>query len=231
MATAAQRQIEYPESDGKPMAETDLHRRLMIDAIARLEARFSGDSDVYVSGNLFVYYDLGKPSKALAPDCFVVFGVPNADRRVFRTWDEGKFPDFVLEVTSRKTRREDTVHKRKIYETIWKVAEHFVFDPREEYLKPSFQGFRRTSSGYAAIPAVRDQLHSEVLGLKLERAGVRLLFRDPVTGHEVLTVAGERARQAEADRELADAKTADAEAEVARLKAELAALRKRKPTA
>ena len=95
MATAlkTKREIEYPESDGKPMAETDIHRDVMFDVIYRLKSRYARRQDVYVTGNLLVYYAEGDPKTSLAPDCFVVFGVPSGDRRTFKIWVEGKFPE------------------------------------------------------------------------------------------------------------------------------------------
>src|SRR5256885_1547877 len=49
----------YPTSDGKPMAETDLHRDEMVDLIAMLREFFAGRR-VYVSGNLLVFYVPGR---------------------------------------------------------------------------------------------------------------------------------------------------------------------------
>lgn len=47
-------EVEYPESDGEPMAETDTHRIQMTDALIHpLKERFRQQPDVYVSGNLF----------------------------------------------------------------------------------------------------------------------------------------------------------------------------------
>ncbi len=45
-----------PESDGKPMAETDIHRDQMVDLIYGLREFLRPDSRRDVSGNLFVYY-------------------------------------------------------------------------------------------------------------------------------------------------------------------------------
>ena len=42
--------IEYPESDGKPMAETDVHRDVIVRIIQLLQA-FLAHSVAYVSGN------------------------------------------------------------------------------------------------------------------------------------------------------------------------------------
>ena len=67
--------IVYPESDGKPMAETDVHRKLMMNFILMLENHFQNDDEVYVSGNLLMYYEEGNPRKSISPDVFVVFGL------------------------------------------------------------------------------------------------------------------------------------------------------------
>ena len=64
-------EIYYPDSDGKPMAESDLHREIMFDLIHRLQYHFAGQT-VYVSGNLLLYYEQGNPYRSVAPDCFVV---------------------------------------------------------------------------------------------------------------------------------------------------------------
>lgn len=209
MATAQKKaaEVEYPESDGKPMAETDIHRDIMVDLIYRLKARYAG-RDAYVSGNLLVYYVEGDPQTSLAPDCFVVFGVRPGNRRTYKTWEEGKFPTVVFEITSRKTKREDQGTKFETYRDIWKVKELFLFDPTEDYLKPSLLGYRRSRGELKPIEPVGGKIPSKELGITLERDGTRLLLRESATGEPVMTAA---------------------EAEVARLRQELDALRK-KPT-
>lgn len=207
MATAQKKaaEVEYPESDGKPMAETDIHRDIMVDLIYRLKARYAG-RDAYVSGNLLVYYVEGDPQTSLAPDCFVVFGVRPGNRRTYKTWEEGKFPTVVFEITSRKTKREDQGTKFETYRDIWKVKELFLFDPTEDYLKPSLLGYRRSRGELKLIEPVGGMISSKELGITLERDGTRLLLREAATGEPVMTAA---------------------EAEVARLRKELDALRKK----
>ena len=73
---AAMAEVFYPEADGQPMAETDVHRDLMIDLIAMLREYFRDDPHVYISGNLFLYYEEGNPRRVVAPDVFVVKGSP-----------------------------------------------------------------------------------------------------------------------------------------------------------
>lgn len=242
--------VEYPSSDGKPMAESDLHRDQMAQAIDAVRTWFADRPDVYVTGNLLVYFEQGNPRRCRAPDLMVVVGVPKGDREVYKVWEEGRFPDFVLEITSKSTRGEDTDEKFRVYRDEWKVKEYVLFDPRQEYLKPSFQGHRLVDGEFQPIPIVRGQLRSEVLGLKFERAGVRLVIRDVETGRELLTAGQDAARRAREERELAEsraavlqaeleeaievrlatsARAAAAEAENARLRAELDALRNRPP--
>src|SRR5438552_527041 len=99
-------EIDYPSSDGKPMAESDLHRDWMFTIIQRLANFFRGRR-VYVSGNLLIYYQEGDPRKCVAPDTFVVKNCKPGRRNTFPIWKEGRRPNFVLETTSKKTRRED----------------------------------------------------------------------------------------------------------------------------
>ena len=58
-----------------------------------------------MSGNLLIYYDPSDSGASVAPDVFVVKGVSNHKRPSYKVWEEGKTPDFVLEITSRTTRR------------------------------------------------------------------------------------------------------------------------------
>ena len=54
-------EIDYPESDGRPMAETPLHRDLMFLVIEMLRLWFAKNPMVYISGNMFWYYERGNP--------------------------------------------------------------------------------------------------------------------------------------------------------------------------
>lgn len=229
-------EIEYPESDGQPTAETDLHRDLMTDVILRLRERYAARTDVYVSGNLLVYYVEGVPQKCLAPDCFVAFGPPPGDRRVFKTWDEGVFPAVVFEITSKTTEREDVLTKFRAYQDVWKVKELFMFDPTEDYLEPSMIGYRRSRGALNVIRQVGGRIASKELGVTLERGGTRLVIRDATTGGEIplpheadARKARRQLRKSERDRERAEAQLGSANAELERLRAELAALRGQRP--
>jgi Uma2 family endonuclease len=214
-------QIYYPESDGKPMAETDVHRDQMADLILTLKEFYRDAPNVYVSGNLLIYYEEGNIYKRVAPDVFVVKGVSKHERRTYRIWEEGKGPNVVIEVTSEETRREDQRDKRDLYQRVLKVSEYFLYDPTGDYLRPPLQGYRLVKGVYQSIALRKGRLRSKELGLELTIEEGRLRLHDSQTGKRLLTPAenAEPLRQAKAAQQR--------EAEVARLRAELDALRGR----
>ena len=219
--------VEYPCSDGQPMAETPVHRRCMtylIDALER-HLRTEVRCPAYVSGNMFLYYEEGNPRAVVASDVFVALGVPDRDRDTFLLWEESKGPDFVVEVTSRSTRREDQGRKREVYARLG-VSEYILYDPRAEYLNPPLRGFRLRGGVYYPVLASRSPegvlaLRSEVLGLELrdDRQEQLLRLHDSETGQVFLTY-----------REAAEARTEEGviraalENRVAQLEARLSAL-------
>jgi Uma2 family endonuclease len=234
-------EIDYPDSDGKPVAETPIHRDNLLWSVHILRTWFQNEPMVYVSGNMFVYYVRGDNRRHVAPDVFVTRGIPK-DRVPVRgrylVWEEGKGPDAVIEITSRSTRREDLVDKFQLYQNVLKVREYFLFDPEAEYLAPPLQGYRLQKGKYVPIRAVRGRLPSKVLGLHLEQQDWLLRFYDPATGQWLPTPPEVQAawrqeqlarEQAQAAAEQERAAREQAEAEIARLRRELESLRKRRP--
>ena len=143
--------IHYPSSDGKPMAENDAQRDAIMYGIAALTRHFKGRRDVYVSGDLLIYYEEGNPRVSVAPDIFVVFGVEKRRRLNYKLWEEGQAPAFVLEVASPSTWREDVGRKRSVYARLG-VREYWQYDPLGEHLAARLQGERLTPSGYVRQP-------------------------------------------------------------------------------
>ena len=224
--------VDYPSSDGKPMAENDAQRAAIMYAIGALEIRFSDRSDVYVSGDLLIYYEEGNPGKSVAPDAFVVIGAEHRQRMTYKLWEEPKAPDFALEVASPNTWREDEGPKRRLYERLG-VTEYWQYDPTGEYLGVRLKGWRLVEGSYEPQPVVASLdgtrfLRSEVLGLDLRVKGEEMYFLDPVTGqrllshaeeHSARTVADARAEVAEARVEASESRARAAEARVAELEA------------
>ena len=206
---ACKRVLEYPESDGEPMAETPKHQQVMIDCMDIMRRHFREVPDVFIGGNMFLYYEEGNPRKNISPDVFMVHGVSEKDIRTYKTWEQPPTLDFVLEVASPSTFENDLTVKKEIYAKILRVKEYYIYDPYHES-EPFLIGFRLVGEAYQEIPFVDERLSSGVLSLELgEYEGVLRLY-NPLTGTWL-----------ETSRERAD----KAEAELAKVRAELKRLR------
>ena len=231
-------EITYPERDGLPMAETGFHVTLIAYFLAMLREYFRHRPDVYVGANMFIYYHEGDPTKRVAPDLFVVFNTTNVERRVWKVWEEGQVPTVVFEFTSKGTWDEDLGTKKGLYEWMG-VREYFLFDPLQEYLDPVLQGFRLVEGRFQPMeanlgPNGERQLSSEAMGLWLRVEDGTLSLYEQATGRKLLAppeladALRETQAQLQAEREArrqAEERARAAEAELARLRAELERLR------
>ncbi len=185
-------EIDYPDTDGLTMAESDPARDYLTYAVEALSIYFQDNSNVYVSGNLFIYYEEGNPKAVVAPDVFVVFGVTKKKRRTYKVWEEeNKTPDFVLEITSKSTVSEDQGIKKGLYAFLG-VQEYFQYYPTGDYLEPQLKGFHLIEGNYLPLPmtilAEGDfSLPSQVLGLELLLQGDKMRFYDPAKGEMLLS--------------------------------------------
>lgn len=164
-------EIDYPDSDGLPMAESDAARDYLIYGVDALDIHFHNDPQIYVSGNIFVYYQRGNPKAVVSPDVLVSFGVAKKKRKSYKTWEEqDHFPDFVLEITSQSTVHKDQGTKKGLYAHLG-AREYFQYDPTADYLVPSLQGYTLVEGTYFPIEARHQRtyyaLTSQVLGLEL----------------------------------------------------------------
>jgi Uma2 family endonuclease len=237
--TTTVRPIHYPESDGKPMGETDVHIDVLIYLREALKDYFRAEPQVYVAGNMLLYYEEGNPAACVAPDVFVVQGVAKGERRTYKLWEEGQPPTVVFEITSRSSRLEDVGTKRALYAMLG-VREYFLYDPLGEYLRPPLQGYRLQQGEYEhVLPGGQGELISQVMSLELRVEEGQLRVVNPATGERLLTPAEaqeSRRAEVEARRIEAAARQAEAaarqaaEAELERLRGELARLRGETPT-
>ncbi len=219
----------YPDTDGEPLAEGTAQYVALTETVNRLQGRYRTRPDVTVIGNMLLYYEKGNPQASVAPDVFVVFGVEDRPRPSYLLWEEGKAPDFVLEVTSDSTWREDARRKRDLYAELG-VSEYWRFDPTPDnhLLQPPLIGERLQAGVYGAIPVQRHGMqewrgYCAVLGLEFHAAGGRLELLDPETGtfllnyqaqNAALQAAEERAQSAEERVQSAEERVQSAEERV-----------------
>ena len=200
-------EIEYPE--GHWVAQSVAHGDAVEQATGALRHHFWQSPDVLVAMELAVYYRRGNNRVCLQPDVQVVHGVGRSpSRSTYLVWEEGKPPDFVLEVASPSTAGRDAQHKVGEYASLG-VREYWRLDPDGSLMASPLEGYVASAGGYDAASAVavggRVWLRSEVLGLELrgERRdrGTVLVFRDPRTGEEWASAAEREQQAAERERQ------------------------------
>ena len=211
----------YPAEDGKPMAVSDYHRRLLIWTLQTLEAHFAQNPEVYISGDIMMYYREGDPRKSISPDVLVCFGINPKLRLTYKTWEEGKAPDFVMEFSSKTTYDKDLGEKIDVYASLG-IQDYFLYDAEGLYLPSPLMGFTLVDGVYVAIPpGERGGLRASVLDLDFHLHDGEIAIYDPVAGKWVQTRA-ERTETAEARaaQEATRAENAEARAETAEARAE-----------
>ena len=228
--TETLKDIEYPESDGQPMGETELHKRWIIRLYDQLGVRFRNER-TYVGSDLLMYYEEGNTKKFVVPDVFVAKGCEPGLRNTFQIWNEQRVPNVVFEVTSNSTKDNDAFKKPALYASIG-VNELILFDPTCDYLEPPLQLLRRVGQELVRQePDLKGEFLSEELDAKVFLNGDQLVLLDRETRSPFLTEAEFEAqlRQAasrradlDADYRRTESRRADAaeqKAEAARLKA------------
>jgi Uma2 family endonuclease len=204
----------YPESDGEPMGETDLHVEEIVYLREALKRRFEETPDVYVASNLLMFHREGYPREFVVPDVMVVRGAPKGFRRNYLLWKEGVPPALVIEVTSDKTWRKDLSTKMDLYARLG-VHEYFLLDPFDEHLESQVQGFRLAGRRYSAIRPERDgSLISTTTGVAFRMESARLRLTDASTGVPLLRPAEEAAARRKAEMRAATEIEARRDAEV-----------------
>ena len=143
------------------------------------------------------------PTRSLAgvryPDLLVAFGVdPEAYRRsnAYVISEQGKPPDWVLEVISPSSGRTDRIEKRADYAGLG-IGEYWRFDEQGRNAQERLAGDRLVEGAYvpmeiAELPGGSLQGYSPALNLHLRWEDGALLFYDPATGRPIATMESER---------------------------------------
>lgn len=216
----------YPYSDSRFEMEGDFHSQPLHAVLDALRAVFEGRSDMYFASDMGLFFEKGNRRAVVVPDLVVVFGAPRRSRNSFKLWEEPRAPDFVMEVISQDSLRNDMEYKPPLYAALG-VTEYWTFDSLGRLPTPIIARRLDDAGNYEPIPMAPDGSYaSEVLGFDLRADSTGLGVRDAATGESVFDpgtlarlrrAALRRAEQAEtrADNAEARASTAEARADTA----------------
>ncbi|MDE2785980.1 MAG: Uma2 family endonuclease [Chloroflexota bacterium] len=195
-------------------------------------SQFLGNPDsTLVTGERYIIREPGAPAtERRAPDLLIAFGVdPVAYRRRngYVIAEQGKPPDFVLEVASPSTADTDVGAKRNDYEG-FRIQEYWRFDETGEYHGTRLAGDRLVGGRYEPIDIAELsggalQGYSAVLNLYLRWENGKIGLYDPATGKHIPTYESERAARLQAEAQVEREREARmlAEARVRELESEL----------
>ena len=152
-------ELRLPTGNGEPLAENTELLVSIVDAFGALTWWYRHRRDVFVGADLLVHRDprygerdadgtVNRDNPPVAPDIMVALGVSNRHRLSYVTWEEGKAPDFVLEVVSPSSKHRDR-EKKAIYESMG-VREYFLYDPTPRR-GPGLRGFELRDGAYRRL--------------------------------------------------------------------------------
>lgn len=200
-------EIEYPESDGEPLAENTKQLWWIVLIFSNLSTLFHDRPDVFIAADLFWYPVEGQPEQRLAPDILVVFGRPKGHRRSYMQWLEDNVPmTVVFEILSPKNTPQEMSGKFAFYEEHG-VEEYYVYDPDTNQLSV----FLRQGTVLRRIRPLAN-FASPRLGIRFDLSGEELVIVGP-DGQRFVTLEEETLarREAEVARSHAEQRALDAE--------------------
>ena len=224
---ASRRPIRLPDPPERPPEELSTqYRQLFHDGLSSDLRRYLGtpETTLVTADDWVVLNEEFDKKVGRYPDLMVAFDVDpqlKADQNGYIISEQGKPPDFVLEVASESTGANDVGVKRGYYISLG-VAEYWRFDQTEDgrhhgermaadiLVEGNYEAARIKS-----LPGGGLKGYSKALDLYLHWQDGQLMFYDPKTGRPIPSGEAERSRAnaAEADREAEHAARVAAEAD------------------
>lgn len=144
--------IQYPESDGQPMADNTLQYRWIVTIQGGIDAMFKNNPDVFVAGDLLWYPVEGNNKIRVAPDILVVFDRPKGDRGSYLQWKENDItPQIVFEILSPENTLTEMAKKLQFY-NYYGVEEYYLYDPD----KNDLSGWIRRKNNLEVIETINN---------------------------------------------------------------------------
>jgi Uma2 family endonuclease len=213
---------------GDEVTQSDPHAQVVTTLHELVRRRFESAQDVVVLFDMKVDWGLpGLPNPS--PDLAVVRGVPKREgRSMYRVAEEGKLPSLIVEVVSYSDAamyQNDHKVKVELYQRVG-IPEYLIVDPPFPPKDPlTLTGYRLALDGrYRRIePDALGRIQSETTSLFFapSQDGRTVRVGDAETGEWLLSASEEQA-----GRKAAEQRVREAEAEIARLRAEFERFKK-----
>ena len=231
MATAKnQQKYRLPDPpEREPDDMTSFDHLALTGSVHHLIQHFGNSETTLVAGE---HYLTRIHTRSLAgvryPDLLIAFDADPAAYKQSNAYvisEQGKPPDFVLEIASRRTGREDVVEKRNDYAALG-IPEYWRFDETGGFHGTRLAGDRLAADGqYQPVPIEEVaegilQGYSRVLNLLLRWENGQLRWHDPATGRHIATFEDEREARLRAQEEVREEREARAREREARQLAE-----------
>ena len=201
MTTKAQTLLPLPDPPEREPDDMTSVQHLGENGNLHHLAQYLGNPDTtIVSGERYIILEPGAPAdQRIYPDMLVSF---NADPALYRQDNsyvisrQGKPPDLVMEIASRRTGGTDVEDKPARYAALG-VSEYWRFDETGDFHGTKLAGDRLADGQYQpiAIEEIEEgifQGYSAVLGLLIRWERGQLRWHDPATGQEIPTFEKER---------------------------------------
>ncbi|MEH1820008.1 MAG: Uma2 family endonuclease [Nostoc sp.] len=189
--------LDFPDSDGKPMADNTEQFRWIVLIKENLEILFANEPNVFVAGDLLWFPVKSRLISPVAPDTMVVFGRPKGRRGSYKQWQEDNIaPQVVWEILSPSNNANEIERKLEFYQT-YGVEEYYQYDPDRYELK----GWRRLGEQLLPIAQI-DGWTSPLLGIRFAVGNHELVIYRP-DGREFLSSV-ELEQRAEQERQRAE---------------------------
>jgi Uma2 family endonuclease len=197
-------EIDYPDSDGQPMAENTEQFDWIVQIKLGLELMFVDNSEVFIAGDLLWYPVEGDNKTRMAPDVMVAFGRPKGRRGSYQQWKEGGIaPQVVFEVLSPGNRQSEMINKWRFYDR-YGVEEYYVIDPMNKLV----EGWLRSGGSLEVIEELKSWISPRLqIRFEIEEGEIRIYRPDGTLFEDYVEMAREREevrQQAEKERQRAD---------------------------
>ncbi len=225
--------LEYDPDVPEPLPDAMYQSPLLVELLHILAARYAGSGrspDNFLGSNTILCYDPANLNRRVSPDCYMALGVDVRAirrRKLYLPWEVGKSPDFVLEVGSESTGREDVGRKREIYALLG-VPEYWRLDiTGGDFYGEPLVGEQLVDGQYQRFPLTTEpdgilKSYSPTLDLYICWHDEWFYFYDPASGSYIRNWAEAEAalRDAHESRQRAEARIRQLEEELRRRREE-----------